>query len=394
MEFCNEEVVMECPALPHEFSNKPRSIKYYVKGPDNGLNGNTGCMLVIHGQAEHPNMRYYRTIRNEWANKYNVLAIGVEYLGTKLLSNPSALNKVQLEKLLQEVKKHYTIEELKAAVIDGKFEFTRLPPKALFDHICIKGDLMDEPLDFGYIQTIDCLTALGALLKYARKNRLSYNPRRIYAYGASMGAHIAQMCGKMAPATLAVIGDMSGFAFIPRAMITGGLVRLSIGKVRITVDFGSHYSSSASDENYYTDDMLELRNIGQHEHLRIAKQKGPERVILIFQGIDDKIVPAAGKAWVQYHMLLNGVHSKMYLFHKEDIDGDVILNTDHAIGNRQKIFEKFADKYLKEDSHFMVTTSYPNDFEAKSIINYPTNNGSYLINYNNKYPEIIFKTKI
>lgn len=140
----------EWPIMPGE-----RTVKMYVREPDNGVNKNTGFMLLLHNWGGS----YKQTA--EWcdtlANLYNVVAISVDYLQS---------NEVKLS------------------------------PGIPYDH--------------GYLQAMDCIRAIYVVRKKLLDAGVVFNENRYYAAGGSGGGNVSLMCNKFAPHTFACTLDMCG----------------------------------------------------------------------------------------------------------------------------------------------------------------------------------------
>lgn len=389
MDFFSNEAVLTCRSQPHEFSTTDREIKYYVKGPDKGPSPNTGVMLVIHGQAEHPNMHYYKNIRHEWANLYNVVTISIEYLGTKNLSNPPAPYSPDPKVLFDALSWHYTIEELRAAIVNNQIDFSRFAPKTI-PELVLSAPLPDEPFDFGFIQAVDCLAALKNFFDLASSMKIPLNPRRSFLYGVSMGGFIAQMCNKLAPSTFSVLGDIAGFVNISRERITNGLCMVNFGKVRFNVNYGNYYSADENSPAFYDEGMFEIRNLLNADHLALMNRIGADQNIVMLHGIDDHVVPVTQKSLLFHNMLQAGHHCEFFLFYNEHVDGCLITETGHTIGDRPRLFEKYVGHYIDESSPHSKFTSYPNDFVQKNTLVYPVSNGKYVMDYGGDFPVICF----
>ncbi|EYE88822.1 hypothetical protein Q428_05955 [Fervidicella metallireducens AeB] len=54
---------------------KNRKIKIYFSEPNNGINSDTGILLFIAGFGGNANSNVYKKMRNEFADKYNLVTI-------------------------------------------------------------------------------------------------------------------------------------------------------------------------------------------------------------------------------------------------------------------------------------------------------------------------------
>jgi len=148
---------LEQEFIGQEWSFKPgtRKVKMYVREPSNGVNKNTGFMLLLHNWGG----TYKQTVGwcNVLADRYNVVAISVDYLQSG----------------------------------EGK-----VTPGIPYDH--------------GYLQAVDCLRAIYQVRKQLLDAGATFSERRYYAAGGSGGGNVTLMCNKLAPYTFASIVDMCG----------------------------------------------------------------------------------------------------------------------------------------------------------------------------------------
>ncbi|MGE5530482.1 MAG: hypothetical protein ACM3VW_00015, partial [Bacteroidota bacterium] len=123
-----EFVGQEWPVKPGE-----RKVRMFVQEPANGINGNTGLMLVLHNWGGVYNSPEYLRWCKTFADRFNVIAMSVNYLQ----SGP---------------------------------DWKAVPP---YDH--------------GYLQAMDCLRALYAIHRQLKTKGIAFNEHRIYSMGGSGG---------------------------------------------------------------------------------------------------------------------------------------------------------------------------------------------------------------
>lgn len=142
------------PGQEYEFEPGPRQVTMYVKEPNNGINSNTGLMLMLHNWGGS----YTMTV--PWCDalsyRYNVIAVSVDYLQS------------------------------------GQTKHDKVP----YDH--------------GLLQAMDCLRALYHIQEQLKTKGVIFNPRRIYSAGGSGGGNVSLMVNKLAPSTFSCIVDMCG----------------------------------------------------------------------------------------------------------------------------------------------------------------------------------------
>lgn len=146
--------------LEAAYASTDRDVQALVVKPAE-IGDATGLMLTVHGFG---NNRYqYVEDMAEYARRYNVVVVSPEYRGSGLAcSRPDA---------------------------DGRG--------------------FDVPYDASFLQTIDVLNAVPAMLE----RYPGLDARRIVAWGGSQGGHIVLLASAWAPNTFSVTVDCCGLAF-------------------------------------------------------------------------------------------------------------------------------------------------------------------------------------
>ena len=148
------EQLQHFPGQKYEFAPGPRQVTMYVKEPGNGINSNTGFMLMLHNWGG----TYTMTVPwcDALSDRYNVIAVSVDYLQS------------------------------------GQAKYDKIP----YDH--------------GLLQAMDCLRALYQIQEQLKAKGVAFNPRRVYSAGGSGGGNVSLMVNKLAPSTFSCIVDMCG----------------------------------------------------------------------------------------------------------------------------------------------------------------------------------------
>jgi predicted esterase len=245
-----------------------------------------------------------------------------------------------------------------------------------------KGD-DPEPYDFGYIQAMDALRALHYVYKGLQKNKHPFDPTRIYCTGGSGGGNVTLMANKFAPNTFACIVDLSGMASLTDDIaynLPGG----SGPKAR--------YSRDPASAAWLSPDMQEIRDLGHPAHLALQARHENRTKIVVIHGQDDHSCLASDKRRVVDAMQSVGLDVDPHFITQADVDGKIILNSGHQIGERTALLEHFAGKYLSLNSGHLRRLTKPNDFERRSVISYPTRTGEHTISFAGDVPVLTFLT--
>jgi len=312
-----EFVAQEWPLSPGE-----RKVRMHVETPTAGITPNTGLMLVLHNWGGTYNEAHYVAWCREFADRYNVVAISVNYLqsGPQEQAGPDA-----------------------------------------------------KPYDHGYLQAIDCLRALYHVRRQLTEAKVAFNPRRCYSMGGSGGGNVTLMVNKLAPHSFACVVDICGMPGLTDGIAYG------------TGEYGSHldarYSKDPQSPAYLSADMQQIRDPGDPRHLATQFEANPQNKVVIVHGLDDASCPAVHKITIFRNMVAAGFRPDAHFLTAIDVDGEVISTTGHAVGAREKIVERFADLYMLPDGKLALQVPGPDDFESAAEVVYPTDGGKFVVSY-------------
>ena len=123
-----------------------RKFTLYMYEPDDGINEDTGILLLIAGFGGHSNKNVYKKMRRIFANKYNLITIQCDYFG---------------------------------------FEFMQSE---------IKEESIYNFCDMSFLQAMDNIYSTLYAMDYAMSKSDKINFKKIIIYGNSHGAYLAHLC--------------------------------------------------------------------------------------------------------------------------------------------------------------------------------------------------------
>lgn len=305
----------------YRFRPGKRIVEYYVRAPRNGINSNTGLMLVSHNWGG--TWKYTAPWCDILSDRFNLICLSVNYLQS------------------------------------GEAKHDKVP----YDH--------------GLLQAMDCLRALYEVINELERNKITCNLRRIYAAGASGGGNVSLMVNKLAPNTFGCIIDLCGMPGLTNEIAFG------IGKLN------AGYSKDPESPKYLTPAMQEIRDPGNLAHLKLQKKWHAANQVVIVHGLDDRSCNPADKMVIAANMVRAGFRPDTHFLTRNDVDGKIVRNTGHAIGNRPEIISKFGREYIAENGKYPALNTQ-NDFIRKHEIIYPVTGGKYIISFKNA-PSIRFE---
>lgn len=246
-----------------------------------------------------------------------------------------------------------------------------------FNLICLSVDYLQSgevkhdqvPYDHGLLQAVDCLRALYVVQQELDSKKIKFNRRRIYAAGASGGGNVSLMVNKLAPASFACIIDLCGMPGLTD-QIAYGIGKLNAG-----------YSKDPASPKYLSPAMQEIRDPGNPVHLAIQKKLNPGNKVVIVHGLDDQSCNPADKMLIASVMVRANFRPDTHFLTGNDVDGVIVRNTAHSLGNRPEIISKFGGNYIAEDGKFAALIQGKSDFDAQNEIVYPVTGGKYIISF-------------
>ena len=303
----------------------PRTINVYIHYPDGSadrVGPGTGLMLDLHnwggtgtrGTADP----------DQLAKRYNVVAIGVDYLQ----SGP--------------------------------------------------GTPEDPPYDFGYLQALDALRALYYVWDGLDNAGRPFARGRIYATGGSGGGNVTLMVNKFAPRTFACAIDMCGMAKLSDDIAYGIPGRTGLS---------ARYSTDPASDRYLTPDAQAIRFVGHPEHARTMAALGNAAKLIVVHGTTDASCPVDDAREMAANLRAAGLDVEPHFVTEADLDGKALKTTGHSLGDRTQIVFRFGDAYLLPGSPKAMVRQGKSDFEHRDeTVVYPTPGGRFVISYKDGYP--------
>ncbi len=320
----NGEVVI--PAQDWQWQPGPRTLTVYVRYPQGTLEGvqpNTGLMLSLHNWG---GTGFIGTADPAvLAARYNVVAIGVDY------------------------------------VQSGSYD-----------------PMHDPPYDFGWYQALDALRGLYFVWHGLEAIGKPFDHSRVYATGGSGGGNVSLMVNKLAPRTFACVIDLSGMAKLADDIAFGlpGRTQANAG-----------YCRDPQSRRYLTPDDQALRFVGLPDHAATLKRLGNTAKVVLVHGVEDDSCPVEDVKEMVENLQQAGLDVVPHFITKADVDGKVLKDCRHSLGDRTLILQHFADTYLLPDGIGAAHRKDKADFELRDeCVRYKTPDGYFVVSYTSGYP--------
>lgn len=235
-----------------------------------------------------------------------------------------------------------------------------------------------HPYDHGYLQALDALRAFHAVYDGLIRLDIPFDGARMYAAGGSGGGNVSLMANKLAPRTFAAVVDLSGMAELNDDIAYG---REGGSKL------DANWSDDPNHPNYLDPAAQALRRIGEPEHLAVMKALGNQARIVVIHGTEDAVCPVAGKRAMVANMEIAGLHVEAHWIDPAMIDGVLIKDAGHSLGDRTELLHRFAGPYLDPKSEKHARRTGPNDFDLRDArVQYPLPGAPITIGYEPGHP--------
>lgn len=339
-----------------------RQFEIAFSEPDNGVNDETGILLLISGYGANLKSNIYKKMREKFADQYNLITIQCNYLGTEFMQTSDNIN---IDK--NDLKKYLNDEELNMYSNNPQQYIQKI---AQSRDITIYGTaVLNEDKsnfnDMGLIQAIDNLTAIKIVMDILEENSLKYNKNKVVVYGHSHGAYIGYLCNAFSPNLISTIIDNSAYLY-PVYLDNTRVLYNKYEKLTIGTNFNYLIRDIISDREIY--DI----NIMYSQFVNKAK-------IISFHGINDTMTTINDKKNF-IESINNGV---IEYINQEKVDNIIFKNCDHGLGaNFIKLFEYVSDKYGFESKK---------EFYEYEDVEYITSKFKYKVTYEMGIPKLDIK---
>lgn len=298
-----------------ENNYKKRKINTKFSIPENGVNKETGILLLIVGYGANSNSKIYKKIRENFADKYNLVTIQCDYFG--------------LEFMQSKIEKYTVIQENNNEIIMES---------------CLN-ETLDNFNDMGVMQVIDNVMVTLKVISYLKRKKLKFNSNKIMIMGNSHGAYLGYLCNAMCPGLYTHILDNSAWVY-PEYCRRNRVLMM----VKDNMNAKVLYSYKVKD---MSSKIIGLRIRNLYKYLDNTCK------IVVYHGINDKLISLEHK----YEEVKNIKNINFNVISEDKVDGVIFKSTLHGLdADFIKLFEKFykdncIDFSLREDINICDTVN-------------------------------------
>ncbi|AWE06400.1 hypothetical protein DCE79_02925 [Lysinibacillus sp. 2017] len=114
----NQEIIL--PAHPNIYNgNNERTYRIEYSIPQIGTNEQTGIVLFVPGFGGNIDSKVYKKMREEFADKYNLVTVECEFFGSKFMQGDDGFS--------------YSLNGLEKTLSEDHFETLRMDPSKLYE---------------------------------------------------------------------------------------------------------------------------------------------------------------------------------------------------------------------------------------------------------------------
>ncbi|MCJ8007613.1 DUF2920 family protein [Lederbergia wuyishanensis] len=343
-----------------------RKFNIYFSEPDQGVNEETGILLLIPGFGGNASSNVYKKMRKNFADQYNLVVVQCDYFGQEFMQGS---NSVQMNFSRDELSGIFSSSEIENIFKDGfnGREFIEIGSKYPINLSLkeILNETVDNFNDMGLMQAMDHLTAIYYVINILKDNGLTFNMNKIIAYGHSHGAYLCYLCNAMAPHLFSLLIDNSAW-LQPVYLHSSRLLFSKIGNMTLQTEFDYLVRKLE-----YDADILDLAVI--------YKKFENSCIIESFHGTTDNLISHIDKK--QFCKFIN--HCSFHEISTPSVDGEIFKSTDHGL---DADFLKMFDYVMKN-----------REFDIREIIHpkpvsYQTKKNCYTVQYEEGLPLLTVKS--
>lgn len=355
------------------FPRKP--INYKVDIPDAHINNDCGLIFFINGYSGLYDDIYSNKLRRFLSDKYNCIVCTVDYFGSHCFTYDEGLDLGFGHNFFIELKNRFGMNVTISKNIDAMQII-----EAVFQNLKTLG-VVSLPVEMhlsrkcSQYQSFSVLPALDHIqVLYALLEKYPIDKKRIFVIGTSYGGNIALFMNKIAPNTIRLLIDNSGFSSSEESLSTiYGFAQADVAGIECPIRNVPHFSSNPDHLAFFSPHHAALRFLADPFHYSPS-----ETVVHTYHSSYDVVAPIREKR--RLHEVLGNFRTCMlHVVEREDqLDGSAFKNLEHGMNaSMRALFEKSYAVYMDSLPHPPDHTDF--DLETKLVL--PCAGREYHVSY-------------
>ncbi|SDX28822.1 DUF2920 family protein [Paenibacillus sp. CF384] len=279
----SKEYTLRWSAHPNIYNSySERELSFCFTEPTEGVNEETGILLLISGFGGNSNSKVYSKMRKQFSDQHNLVVVQCDYFGQEFMQHGDPLS---LDMSISELREMFTQEEIahyfsKADGLQRLLNSNHAQPRA----VRFKADLNESLSNFndmGIMQALDNLTALFYVIEILKDNDYTFNTKKVIVYGHSHGSYLAYLCNAFYPGLFTLLIDNSSWLF-PNFLKK--LRGTSVSRGLLDIQIMYHYLATEMD---FDPQLLHLKDL--------YRQVNNKCIIQSFHGSEDILISLQDK---------------------------------------------------------------------------------------------------
>ena len=342
-----------------------RTFNIRLSTPDS-INNETGILLFIAGYGASSSSNVYEKMRNEFADKFNLITIQCDYFGYEYMQNDFwdfTIEKLDLDKLIRSSSMNTVNEIIKDNSLDvNKFlnsNFNNINKITIVNKL---DENIDNFNDMGIMQALDNIVATLKVIKDLEANNLKFNKNKVIIMGNSHGGYLGYLCNAMCRGLYTHILDNSAWIY----------------PIYYSQDRYLYWKNKNAEVESIYRYMIRSNNVDikplnikslYSEFFNLCK-------IVVYHGEDDTLITARDK-----YNGIGAINNISYnLIRKNDVDNIIFKSSSHGLGAN---FIELFNKFYKENCENIIVNNVLSIEESVEI------SDCFSINYKSNLPELI-----
>lgn len=295
-----------------------RKTNIYFSEPELGINKETGILLFIAGYGGNANSNVYKKMRDEFADKYNLVTVQCDYFGYEFMQDTKSIKIPEIDK--KELTKFFSNDEIEEIYNENKLDFNKLLEigKKYNITLSVSENLSNENLynfnDMGIMQTLDNIVAVLKVMSIMYENGHEFNTKKVIIYGHSQGAYLSYLCNRFCPTLFSAIVDNSSWLY-PQYLIENRIFSYFIDNLILKVQF--EYLARRINLN---NKILDLNHLYSNFENTCK--------IISYHGVTDGLI-----SHVEKKNFCSKISQCDYNeVTEEEVDGEIFKSTNHGLG--------------------------------------------------------------
>lgn len=305
-----KEYELKLLGQPYYGNCKERTYNICFTEPEEGITKETGILLLVAGFGGNINSNVYRKIRNIYSDKYDMIAIQADYMGSRCQQAPQ--NYSTKDVLYDETE--WTVEEIEDFLHDRPLKSGSRKETESLEIILDTQETEEDFVEMGVFQAMDNIRAVKVVVDIVKQNGYEFNENKIVGFGDSHGAYLLYVINRLCPELLTTVIDNSAWLF------------------PMYIDFGRVFSYCVNEIQlkkhmiYRLQDVIEDRQVYDLRYL--YKGFANKANIYSFHGKDDELIALDKKE----EFFKNVENVKIHRIGIDFSVGEIFKNTGHSMG--------------------------------------------------------------